>query len=199
MIDSEEEKKRKAIQKQYANIGPRPGTIIKKKQIVPKDTDTLASEILILYKGILTNLSNSVKNAIEIGERLNRRKLELEYGLFSEWVDKTFPFSLRTAQRWMEVSLSYANKEFIVTEDTDLNDIYEMLKEKKRLAREKLITENKVTYNYKELRIRNKKRIPLSKTESKALLSYLTEAQSLIKTKAEKKIAQFQKEIDLLK
>ncbi|PJZ28719.1 DUF3102 domain-containing protein [Leptospira kmetyi] len=200
MNDSKiEEKKRKAVAKQFANLGPRPGTVSEKKELIQKDSDKLSSEILILYKGILTNLSNSVRNVIEIGEKLSKRKSEIEYGLFTEWIEQTFPFSVRTAQRWMEVHTFYQNKEFIINDETDLSTVYELITEKKKQAKEKIINDNKVAFDFKELRVRLKNNIALSKAEGEALKSYLTEAQNLIKSKAKKKVSKLQKEIDLIK
>ena len=54
--------------------------------------------------------ARTVVTVIENGRDLLEVKNALGHGLFTEWLAQTFPFTARTAQRWMTAAEQYGAK-----------------------------------------------------------------------------------------
>jgi len=74
--------------------------------------DNVETEIRNLHLGIQNKIAGAMKNAIEIGSHLSKKKGELPHGQFSEWVEKSnLGFEIRQAQKYMR---AYENKDRIL-------------------------------------------------------------------------------------
>lgn len=59
-----------------------------------------------LYREISKLFVANVEKAIEIGDLLLEVKRTLDYGQFTPWIEENFPFSTKTAQKWMTLALN---------------------------------------------------------------------------------------------
>ena len=86
------------------------------------------AEIIKLHKGINDLMIKGLEDALKIGDLLIILKdiIRGKGGLFTEWVKENMPFSIRTAQRYME--LSPCKDEFIKKNIKTLNDAYAHIK-----------------------------------------------------------------------
>ncbi len=89
---------------------------------------SLIKQIKELHSSISKDSKNSLKKALKLGGILQEQKKEIGFGNFTHWVEKTLPFSERTAQRYLAVN---RNKERIEESGvTTLYEAYELLKSK---------------------------------------------------------------------
>lgn len=59
-----------------------------------------------LYREISTLFVSSLEKAIEMGDLLLEAKRTLDHGQFTPWIEDNFPFSTKTANRWMTLALN---------------------------------------------------------------------------------------------
>lgn len=75
----------------------------KKKLSGSKQIKQNTDDIIQLHNGIVNHLTQSLVDAIRIGELLFEQKKLIKYGEFSSWTKDNLPFSIRTAQRYMKL------------------------------------------------------------------------------------------------
>jgi hypothetical protein len=68
--------------------------------------------------------ARTVVTVIENGRDLLEVKSALGHGQFTQWLEQTFPFTMRTAQLWMNAAEQYSGKSEIISL---LNDTVLML------------------------------------------------------------------------
>lgn len=54
-------------------------------------------------------LNQTAQNIIEVGKRLTQAKAMLPHGEFGKWLDSNFKLTVRTAQKFMQVSERFGN------------------------------------------------------------------------------------------
>ena len=94
-----------------------------------------ASELIKLHKEINGNATSALKAAIRAGEILTAVKGSLDHGEWSEWCDKSLPFSVDTAQRYMKC---FKNKVLLErAEVIDLSKAYRQISPPKKKGKQK--------------------------------------------------------------
>jgi hypothetical protein len=86
------------------------------------DLQNVTQQIVKLHSGIENSMRRSVADAIEIGRLISEEKEKLHHGQFLPWVS-TLPFSERTAQNYIRLSL-YKSK---CANVADLDSAYKMV------------------------------------------------------------------------
>ena len=92
---------------------------------VVSDLDRTEKEIRFLHEKLHGVARISLVLAFELGKRLAAVKEgQLNHGEFIPWLEATFPFSLRTAQRYMKLYEYFKNDTGRITEDTTFQEAY---------------------------------------------------------------------------
>lgn len=85
-------------------------------------TGTAADEIRSLHESIVGHARQSLDNAIRIGEILTQVKSVLKHGQWLDWLEKSVPFSQRTAYNYM--TCFERREAFKVADITNLTKAY---------------------------------------------------------------------------
>lgn len=95
----------------------------KKNMDVRLSIENLTDTIVQLHNKIAASLRQTVVDAITVGEHLTQLKESLPHGEFTEFVNENFPFTIRTAQRYMKL---HEAREYISLQN-NLADAYKLL------------------------------------------------------------------------
>jgi len=110
-------------------------------EMIEPNEDNICKEISILHDEIKRNLLSSLNNALLIGQLLSIQKEKLKHGNFTPWVNKTLPFSDRTARNYMRL---YRERDKLKTENvTDLTKAYKLLRQLTWSQHEKIDSDGK--------------------------------------------------------
>ncbi len=90
--------------------------------------DPIAAQILELHEGIFIKLQRSVRDALLIGELLEKKKREVKHGNFQNWIRDNLPgFTDRTARNYQRL---YEHRHEIkerLGETASISDAYKLL------------------------------------------------------------------------
>ncbi len=98
-----------------------------KKTLFPttiEEKEKVLSEMISIYNKILSPPKVVLVSALRLGEMLSKKKEELEYGNWEDFIDKNLPFTIRTAQHYLSL---YNNKDKIAKVES-LREAYKLLK-----------------------------------------------------------------------
>ena len=85
----------------------------------------IIEEIIKKHVELVHKQLGTLELAIHIGALLTQQKMDSKHGEFAGWIKETLPFSIRTAQKYMNV---FANKDKLLALGADgLNDAYLLL------------------------------------------------------------------------
>lgn len=89
------------------------------------DLDRTEKEIRFLHEKLHGVARISLVLAFELGKRLAAvKKDQLNHGEFLPWVEATFPFSLRTAQKYMKLYEYFKNEPVRISSDMSVQEAY---------------------------------------------------------------------------
>lgn len=99
-------KERAASKKKAPKASAKKPTEVTAKRCVPdtKDFNQNTEIIRDLHTEMKFALCSALEKALAMGDLLFRQKEVIERGFFGDWVDKTLPFKIRTAQRYMKLA-----------------------------------------------------------------------------------------------
>jgi hypothetical protein len=100
------------------------------KGLWPGDIDIEKEEVLQLHAEIGESFRMSVEKAIRIGELLTSIKQRIGHGQWGSWVEENLPFSQRTAERYMAVTILQVKNDSL--SHLGLFDAYKLLPHKLR-------------------------------------------------------------------
>lgn len=169
---------------------------------VSKDKDETIREIEQLHEEFLMNARSHLLLAKKIGEKLERKKAEVEHGAWEDWVENNLPFKIRTAQYYMKIHKhwdSLINSPIksvgllteaieLITEKrhTDSQHIAEKLNQEKREKRKDIISLHRRFF---------KKGEALNKKDKTALFHFLED----VRVKREVKIQKYEEGLEKTK
>ncbi len=88
------------------------------------DLDRTEKEILFLHEKLHGVARISLVLAFELGKRLVAVKDQFDHGEFGPWLEENFPFSDRTARRYIQVFEKFQNGHVSVLTDMTLQEAY---------------------------------------------------------------------------
>jgi hypothetical protein len=98
----------------------------RKHNTINKIQHTSAKEINDLHSAIEQHLRTSLAKALKIGSLLSDAKAELPHGSYTNWINDTVSFSVRTARRYVKL---HDNRKQL-TETDSIGEAYKLLKPK---------------------------------------------------------------------